>query len=174
MTTSVPASGFSHHRHPPLSSTSHALRLAASVTAFVLLTIGVVTAASAQIASGTTGIDATGNAQSELAACVNGKTQQDRETCITEVRNANAAKRAGKVDNSGGRFKENALARCDVFRGEEQIACQARIVGYGDAGGSVAGGGVIRQIETVVVPADATTIRIQPQTSSDIVVIPAK
>ena len=158
-----------------LSSRLHVLRLAASVTAFVLLTFGAVTAASAQIASGTTGIDATGNAQSELAACVSGRTQQDRQTCMTEVRNANAAKRAGKVDNSGGRFKENARARCDVFQGEEQIACQARIAGYGDSAGSVAGGGVIRQVETVVVPADATTIRIQPQTSSgDIVVIPAK
>ena len=160
-----------HH----LTSKSHALRLAASVTAFVLFTLGAVTAASAQIASGTTGIDATGNEQSELAACNSGKTQQDRQTCMTEVRNANAAKRAGKVDNSGGRFKENALARCDVFKGEEQIACQARVVGYGDTAGSVAGGGVIRQVETVVVPADATTVRIQPQTpSGDIVVIPAK
>lgn len=166
----------SHSRPEQQPATrSHALRLAASVTAFVLLTFGAVTAASAQVASGTTGIDATGNAQSELAACNNGKTQQDRQTCMTEVKNANAAKRAGKVDNSGGRYKENALARCDVLSGEEKIACQARIVGYGDSAGSVAGGGVIRQVETVVVPADATTIKIQPQTQSgDIVVIPAK
>ncbi len=158
-----------------LTSKSHVLRLAASVTAFVLFTFGVMTAASAQIASGTTGIDATGDAQSELAACNSGKTQQDRQTCMTEVRNANAAKRAGKVDNSGGGFKQNALSRCDVFQGEELIACQARITGYGDAAGSVAGGGVIRQVETVVVPADAATIRIQPQTESgNIVVIPVK
>jgi hypothetical protein len=162
-------------RQRPLPSKSHTLRLAASLTALILLTVGAISAASAQIASGTTGIDATGNAQSELAACNNGKTQQDRQTCITEVRNANAARRAGKVDNSGGKFKENALARCDVFKGEEQVACQARIVGYGDAAGSVAGGGVIRQVETVVVPADATNVKIQPQTQSgDIVVIPAK
>jgi hypothetical protein len=174
MTPTASATAFHSQRHAPTSSRSHFLRLAASVSAFVLLTFGAVTAASAQIASGTTGIDATGNAQSELAACISGKTQQDRQTCMTEVRNANAAKRAGQVDNSGGRFKENALARCDVFKGEEQVACQARIVGYGDAAGSVAGGGVIRQVETVVVPADATSVRIQPQTSSDIVVIPAK
>lgn len=160
--------------HQP-ASRSHAVRLIATVTAFVLLTVGTITAASAQIASGTTGIDATGNAQSEAAACISGKTQQDRQTCMTEVRNANNAKRAGKVDNSGGRFKQNAMSRCDVFQGEEQIACQARVVGYGDTAGSVAGGGVIRQVETVVVPADATTIRIQPQTKSgDIVVIPVK
>ena len=175
MAAVVPRFAFSQYRHRQPASASRALHAVASVTAGVLLSIGVVTAASAQIASGTTGIDATGNAQSELAACNNGKTQQDRETCMTEVRNANAAKRAGKVDNGSARFKENALARCDVFKGEEQIACQARIVGYGDAGGSVAGGGVIRQIETVVVPADAAKVQIQPQTQSgDIVVIPAK
>jgi hypothetical protein len=173
MTPSIHA--FNNSRLKPLASASHIWRLAASVTAFIFLTVGAISAASAQIASGTTGIDATGNAQSELAACNNGKTQQDRQTCMTEVRNANAAKRAGKVDNSGGKFKENALARCDVFKGEEQVACQARIVGYGDAAGSVAGGGVIRQVETVTVPADATNVKIQPQTQSgDIVVIPAK
>jgi hypothetical protein len=161
--------------NPPAGSTSTTLKIVGRLFAFILFAAGAISGASAQIASGTTGIDATGNAQSELAACNNGKTQQDRQTCMTEVRNANAAKRAGKVDNSGGNFKNNALARCDVFKGEEQIACQARIVGYGDAAGSVAGGGVIRQVETVVVPADATNIKIQPQTpSGDIVVIPAK
>lgn len=150
-------------------------RQSRSVAAAILLAVGTIGFASAQIASGTTGIDATGNAQSELAACNSGRTQQDRETCMTEVKNANAAKRAGKVDNSGGQYKANAMARCDVFKGEEQIACQSRIIGYGDNKGSVAGGGVIRQVETVVVPADADKVRIQPQTESgSIVVIPVK
>lgn len=152
----------------------HAHQVVAVIAAFFLVASGAMIPAAAQIASGTTGIDATGNAQSELVACNSGQSQQSRETCITEVRNANAAKRAGKLDNSGSQFKKNALARCDVFKGEELIACQARVVGYGDAAGSVAGGGVIRQVETVVVPADAGTVRIQPQTSTgDIVVIPA-
>ena len=131
--------------------------------------------ASAQIASGTTGIDATGNAQSEMAACNNGTTQQSRETCITEVRNANAAKRAGKVDNAGGQFDANAVQRCDALTGEDKIACQARVAGYGNPQGSVAGGGVIREIETVVTPNDGSTVQVQPQTRSDtIIVIPAK
>ena len=129
--------------------------------------------ASAQLASGTTGIDATGDARSEMAACLNGTTQQAKETCMTEVRNANAAKRAGKIDNSGGQFSANAMKRCDVFSGEDLIACQARIAGYGQTQGGVAGGGVIRQVETVVVPADAGSVRVQPQTSSGpIVIIP--
>lgn len=144
-------------------------RMTACFGAAALLSLG----AAAQIASGTTGIDATGDARSEMAACNNGKTQQDRATCITEVKNANAAKRAGKVDNANGQFAANALKRCDVFKGEDQVACQARIVGYGKAEGSVAGGGVVREVETVVVPSGATNVRVQPQTSTDIVVIPA-
>ena len=130
--------------------------------------------AAAQIASGTTGIDATGNAASEMAACNNGTTQQSREDCMTEVRNANAAKRAGNVDNAGGQFTANALQRCNVLQGEDKIACEARVSGYGNAQGSVAGGGVITQVETVVVPTTPEVISIQPQTATGtIIVIPA-
>ena len=130
--------------------------------------------ATAQIAAGTTGIDATGNAQSEMAACNNGKTQQDRATCLIEVKNANAAKRAGKVDNAGGQFQANAMQRCNVLPSQDRIACEARVAGYGNPQGSVAGGGVITEIETVVVPKNAGPVTIQPKTSSDtILVIPA-
>ena len=130
--------------------------------------------ATAQIAAGTTGIDATGNAQSEMAACNNGKTQQDRATCLTEVKNANAAKRAGKVDNAGGQFQANAMQRCNVLPSQDKLACEARVAGYGNPQGSVAGGGVITEIETVVVPKNAGPVTIQPQTANDtILVIPA-
>ena len=132
------------------------------------------TAATAQIASGTTGIDASGNTRTERAACMSGNTQQDRATCLREANNAAADKRAGKLD-SGTDYAANALARCDVLTGEDKAACQARIVGYGSTAGSVAGGGVIRQVETVVVPANATSVVIEPKTSDPVVVIqPAK
>ncbi|MES2946120.1 MAG: hypothetical protein V4772_24895 [Pseudomonadota bacterium] len=131
-------------------------------------------AATAQVPAGPTGIDATGNATSEMAACNNGSTQQDRTTCITEVQNANAAKRAGQVDNAGGQFAANARQRCNVLTGEDKIACEARVLGLGNTQGSVAGGGAISEIETVVIPKDATNVRIQPQTANDnIIVIPA-
>ena len=151
-------------------------RLEKGATCFGFVAVLALTAmaqiASAQIASGTTGIDATGNASSEMAACNSGQTQQDRETCMKEVRNANAEKRAGKLDNAGGQFDANAVERCKVFTGEEKIACEARVLGIGNAQGSVAGGGVIREVETVVVPSDGSAVRGQPQTDS-IVVIPA-
>lgn len=106
--------------------------------------------ASAQIASGTTGIDASGDAKSEMAACKSGKTQQARATCMTEVRNANAAKRAGKLGNYGD-FSANALMRCEVFKSaDDRSACKARVMNDANAQGSIAGGGVLRETETVV------------------------
>ena len=139
--------------------------------AVIALTAAVAQIATAQVAPGTTGIDATGNPGNEMAACNSGQTQQDRETCMKEVRHANADKRAGKLDNAGGQFGANAAQRCDALTGEDKIACEARVVGIGGTQGSVAEGGVIREVETVVVPGDGSTVRVQPKTDS-IVVIP--
>ena len=149
-------------------------KLCSAVAAASLVAVMGMSAASAQVKSGTTGIDATGNASSEMKACNTGRTQQDRETCIREVRNANAEKQSGKLGNSGSAYEANAMKRCDVLEGENKIACQARIAGYGNTDGSVAGGGVIRQVETVVVPANVTSVTLQPQTSAgSVIVIPA-
>lgn len=140
-------------------------------------------AASAQVAygqsatPGSMGIDASGNTQIEIAACNSGKTQQDLQTCLLEARNASADKRSGQMrnnnDTTGSVTGMNALQRCDVLQGDDKTACQARVVGAGTQEGSVAGGGVIKQTETVVVPSDGSTVRVQPQTSIDnLVVIP--
>ena len=137
-----------------------------STAAFFALAVFAVSAI-AQIASGTTGIDATGNAASEMAACKNGKTQQSRETCMTEVRNANAAKRAGRIDNSGNQFKANAMMRCNAFQGDDKAACEARVTGSGTPSGSVAGGGVITQVETVVAPTAPQAVASEPSTKPD-------
>ena len=154
-------------------STLRLNNIAKGVAGFVFSAL-LAMSATAQIAAGTTGIDATGNAQSEMAACNNGKTQQDRATCLTEVKNANAAKRAGKVDSAGGQFQANAMQRCNVLPSQDKIACEARVAGYGNPQGSVAGGGVVTEIETVVVPKNAGPVTIRPQTASDtILVIPA-
>jgi hypothetical protein len=126
----------------------------------------------AQIASGTTGIDSTGNAASEMAACKSGKTQQSRQTCMEEVRNANAARRAGKVDNAGGQFKANALMRCNAFKGEDKAACESRVTGMGKSAGSVAGGGVITEVQTTVAPTPSEAVSSQPRTGTDTIMSP--
>jgi hypothetical protein len=143
-----------------------------SLVSFGVAALLAVTAATAQVASGTTGIDASGSCQHELQSCLSGKTQQDQATCLKEARNAQGDKKRGLLDNAGGRFEANATARCDVLAGEEKAACQARMMGFGSTTGSIAGGGLLREVETVVMPAGSSSVTIQPQTSDPVVLVP--
>lgn len=102
----------------------------------------------AQLAPGSTGLDTSGNSKSELAACNSGKTAQDRATCLTEVRRAQAARRSGKLENYGD-FTANALKRCEVFKNPEDLAaCRARVQ-QPTIEGSVTEGGILREAEIV-------------------------
>ena len=143
----------------------------ASMTYFGVAALLAMTAATAQVATEPTGIDASGNFQSEVQACNTGRTQQDRDTCLREARNARADKQRGVLANSGS-AQANAMARCEPLAGEDKAACQARVMGYGDTTGSVAGGGVLRQVETVVVPAGQTSVTIEPKTSDPVILVP--
>lgn len=153
---------------------SHSYSLKRGLLCFGLPALLAMTAATAQVATGTTGIDRTGSYQNEVSACKSGMTQQDMATCMTEARNAQAEKRRGRLDNADGQLASNALARCDVLAGEEKAACHARIVGLGTTAGSVAGGGVLREVETVVVPADATSVTIEPKTPNPVLLRPVQ
>ena len=123
------------------------------------------TSSSAVTSTGPIEIDATGRFESEVQACKTGKTPQARETCLREAHSAQAERRAGRLANvsngptaangSTPQLTENALQRCAVFKGEEKSACEARIAGVGTTRGSVAGGGVIREVETITVPAES-------------------
>lgn len=130
-------------------------------------------AATAQVAGapGGTGIDASGNYQSEVQACIAGRTHQDRDTCLHEARNARAEKQRGALDQRS-RLEANAIARCESLAGEEKAACEARVMGYGSTSGSVAGGGVLREVETVVMPPGQSEVTIQPKTSDPVVLVP--
>ncbi len=72
-----------------------------SLVSFGVAALLAVTAATAQVTTGTTGIDASGSFQQEVNACMTGKTQQDRDTCLREARNAQADKKRGVLDNAG-------------------------------------------------------------------------
>jgi hypothetical protein len=164
-----------------MKKTDRSLKSMLSYGAAALLAVG---AASAQVAFAATGSDAafpgakmidnSGSYQSEVQSCMTGKTQQDRDTCLKEARNAHADKQRG-VLNHYGEHDQNAMARCDVFKdGEDKAACEARVLGYGSVDGSVAGGGLIRESETVVLPEGQHSVTIDPQTSNPIVLVPSK
>ena len=152
---------------------THSARSRASLVYFGVAALLAVTAATAQVATGTTGIDATGSYQHEVQSCMTGKTQQDQATCLKEARNALADKKHGVLDNSSGDFDSNAAARCNVMTGEEKAACQARVLGFGNTTGSVAAGGVLREVETVVLPAGTGSLTIEPKTSDPVVLVPS-
>ncbi|MES2940505.1 MAG: hypothetical protein V4864_22695 [Pseudomonadota bacterium] len=152
---------------------------AKSILSYSICALLAVGAATAQVAgaagtAGVTGIDASGSYQQEVAACMTGKTQQDQATCLKEARNAQADKKRGVLDTAGSP-QANATARCEVLAGEDKAACQARMLGYGSTEGTIAGGGVIREVETVVLPAGSSSVTIQPQTNSEpVVLVPAR
>jgi hypothetical protein len=123
-----------------------------------------ITTATAQVGvTGDTGIDTSGNYQQERAWCMTNTLGDERVTCLKGSGAAQAEKRRGTLDNNGANFGANALARCDVLVADDRAACRARVMGYGNASGSVQGGGVIKQIETVVQPEDQSSI-IVPKT----------
>lgn len=144
-----------------------------------VLVAGAVGAASAQTgAPGAGGVDASGidnsgNYAQERAACLRGDTQQDRDTCLREATNAQAERRKGDLQPQGdAQLGANAMRRCDALGGEDHAACTARVLGYGSQSGSVGGGGVIREVETVVVPPGQSSVTIEPKTDNPVLVVP--
>lgn len=120
-----------------------------------------------------TGIDSSGDYRQEVRACRTGRTQQSRETCLEEARNAHAALRRGELAKEGENYTANALARCVPLSGEYRVACEARVMGFGSTSGGVAGGGLLREVETVVIPAGADRVRIDARTPDAVLLVPA-
>jgi hypothetical protein len=138
-------------------------RLRGSLGLACMLTM---TAAAGQVAAGSTGLDTSGNYQTEVQACKAGRTGEDEATCLREARNAHAERKRGGLDNSSGQFEANALARCNALKGDDKAACEARMLGHGQVSGSVAGGGLLREIETVINPPASSSGTATPGDSS--------
>ncbi len=161
----------SHPRQSPSVTRSSPRKAFVSFGLVCVLAMG---AATAQIsAPNDTGIDNSGNYERERAACMNGATQQAQDTCLKEAANAAAEKRKGDLGATRKpELASNALQRCEALGGEDHAACTARVLGYGNASGSVAGGGVIREVETVVVPPGETSVTIEPKTANPVLIVP--
>ena len=119
-----------------------------------------------------TPIDDSGVHQRELQACRSGQSHQAMQVCLEEARNAQAARRKGQLELPGEDYMANALARCEPLSGEYRAACEARVLGFGNASGSVAGGGLLRWVETVVLPPSEGQVTFAPKTAEPVVVAP--
>jgi hypothetical protein len=150
-----------------------------SLASFGAMALFAVTAAAAQLAgtaeaADVVALDNSGSYQGEVRACMSGRTAEDRETCLKEARNAQADRQRGALAEPNTQYQANARARCNVLAGEERAACEARMMGYGTVSGSVASGGVLREVETVVMPAGADSITVDAKTSDPVVLVPAQ
>lgn len=135
-----------------------------AVSYFSVSALFAVAAATAQIGIvGDTGIDTSGNYEQERAWCMANTQGDERVTCLKSSAAAQAERRQGTLDNNGGNFGANAMLRCDALEGADRSACKARVMGYGSASGSVQGGGIIKQIETVVLPKDQSSVILLPK-----------
>lgn len=101
----------------------------------------------------TSALDSSGDYRQEVQACREGRTGEDRATCLREARNAQAERRRGRLDTAGD-LQANALARCNVHRVQaDRDACHERVLSAASVSGSVASGGLLREY-AVTVPAE--------------------
>lgn len=110
----------------------------------------------------------------EIQTCQNGRSGQDKGTCMTEARRALAARRKGALETDTSAVVINARKRCEVFTGDDKAACLARIGGGGATSGSVAGGGILREVETVVIPSGSASGTVDRKTAKPVIQTPPK
>lgn len=93
--------------------------------------------------------DARSRYEQERAACFGGGSGQDRETCLREAAAARAEAGRLTVAQDPAAYARNARLRCERLPPDDREACLARMDGHGTTSGSVAGGGILRELVTV-------------------------
>ena len=91
----------------------------------------------------------------ERAMCLRGESSQDQVTCLREAAAAYAQARRGGTSDDPEQFDTNRLLRCQPLPGDQRRDCIARMQGEGTTSGSVASGGIYRELVTIVVDDDA-------------------
>jgi hypothetical protein len=92
--------------------------------------------------------DALTRYQRERAACMSGQSNQDRTTCLREAGAAYAQAKQGALDDGTAQYAANARQRCEKLPDDDRKDCLARMKGQGTTSGSVADGGIYRELVT--------------------------
>jgi hypothetical protein len=85
----------------------------------------------------------------ERSICMSPQFVGDRKNCLLETVRASAEIRRNGPADLPPPYAQNALRRCDAHRGDDRVACLARMHGAGTTSGSVAGGGIYRELVTI-------------------------
>jgi hypothetical protein len=97
--------------------------------------------------------DARATYERERAACLSGRSAQDRATCLREAAAAYQEARSSRrgpmlPQDSTDRYADNALQRCQPLSPADRAECERRMRS-GTSSGSVTGGGILRELRTV-------------------------
>jgi hypothetical protein len=125
------------------SSLTASFRMGIAVSA-ILFVAGSALAADSDRQGGTSSTIA-----QERQNCMDGKTNQDRTTCLREAGAAKQESQRGNLRDSGD-YGSNASKRCDTLPADQKADCERRSMGEGSVSGSVGSGGVVRELVTPV------------------------
>ena len=117
--------------------------------AWALLLAGATLASSAAMAATNPALsEAQLRYQQERAVCISGQSNQDRSTCLREAGAALAEARRGVLTSNAAELLSNQLRRCEPLPASDREDCVARMKGHGTTSGSVAAGGIYRELVT--------------------------
>lgn len=92
--------------------------------------------------------------RSDRAACLNGNTWQDRDTCLREAFAARRSALRGEFASlPATEYQANAMQRCDALPPDARSDCNLRMGSDGVVIGSVASGAIVRELPAAVVAA---------------------
>jgi hypothetical protein len=131
----------------------------ASVVTCTLLLCGVVQAAPISAAESSA---ARARYAQEVAVCKSGRSNQDLATCMREAGAALAEARRGGLGDGTAPYAANQTVRCDPLPEDQRRDCIARMQGQGTTSGSVAGGGIYRELVTREVGAPSAAAPAEP------------
>lgn len=112
----------------------------------------------------------------ERTSCLNVQEAEARADCVRDADAAYGHARRNRPSDIVAPFARNASLRCDALRGDDRRDCLARMDGQGTTTGSVAGGGIYRELvvlETMAVPMPASPAASAAPTSLAPLTMPA-
>jgi hypothetical protein len=101
-------------------------------------------------------LSAKGRLQHDRVVCAGIRDQGERDECLSEASTRYAGTQPSHPDENPAQLMRNALKRCDALREPDRQDCVLRMQGQGTTTGSVAGGGIYRELVTREVGEPAT------------------
>ncbi len=96
-------------------------------------------------------ISAKARLQSDRVVCSRIRDQGDRDQCLSEASTLYAGTQPSNPDENPAQLMRNALKRCEPLREPDRQDCVLRTQGQGTTTGSVAAGGIYRELVTIEV-----------------------